>query len=217
MANKISTITSLCSPAALAAALFAYAAVGNAAENVQAVYKAELQPLNSQVTEQKATGTAKLTVTDDSVIARIHVENVPANIVHWQHFHGFKDGHEASCATAAADSNGDEIVDLIETNPVSGKTMVPFDAKPAAMDIAHGKYPKASANGSYTYEETIPLKKLRNAVDKAYNAKLNLAHRVIYVHGVPANTNLPDSVASLGPIPAHVTLPIACGEFERVK
>jgi hypothetical protein len=36
----------------------------------------------------------------------------------------------------------------------------------------------------------------------------------VYIHGVPSATQLPSSVASLGPIPAQVTLPIACGKIE---
>lgn len=70
-----------------------------------------------------------------------------------QHFHGFTDGRNATCAKAAADTSHDGIVDLLETEPTSGTTMVPF----------------------------------------------------------------PTSVASLGTIPAQVTLPIACGKIEVVR
>ena len=38
---------------------------------------------------------------------------------------------------------------------------------------------------------------------------------VVFIHGIPAASKLPASVASLGPIPAHVTLPIACGRITR--
>jgi hypothetical protein len=34
---------------------------------------------------------------------------------------------------------------------------------------------------------------------------------------VPADTDLPDSVQSLGDVPAHVTLPIACGEINTAS
>lgn len=44
---------------------------------------------------------------------------------------------------------------------------------------------------------------------------LDLDHRVVFIHGVLPITQLPASVASLGPIPAHTTLPIACGRIER--
>jgi hypothetical protein len=40
---------------------------------------------------------------------------------------------------------------------------------------------------------------------------------VVFIHRVPSATKLAASVASLGPIPAQVTLPIACGKIERAK
>lgn len=182
-----------------------------------AVYAAKIQPMNTDVTGEQTTGQVKLVVNDNTLTAHIIVKNAPANIVHWQHFHGFKTGGEATCPTSAADANGDGIVDLIETHPTSGKTMVPFIKNPASMNIAHGTYPKASAQGNYHYQETIQLDKLERVFHKKFNSDLSLGSRVIFIHGVPADSNLPSSVASLGPIPAHVTLPIACAELERVE
>jgi hypothetical protein len=127
-----------------------------------------------------------------------------------------KDNRAASCPTAAADINHDGIIDLIETEPMSGTTMVPFDSNPAGMDIAHGTYPKASAHGAYEYHKTVSLKALQAAFSRAFgDQKLDLDKRVVFIHGVPASTKLPASVASLGPIPAQVVLPIACGKIER--
>ncbi|EFJ70683.1 hypothetical protein HMPREF0514_11127 [Lactobacillus paragasseri JV-V03] len=55
----------------------------------------------------------------------IEMFDTPANIEHWQHFHGFPDGKDAHVATMDNDLNGDGFVDLPETEPVSGTTMVP--------------------------------------------------------------------------------------------
>jgi len=138
--------------------------------------------------------------------------------VHWQHFHGFKDGRAATCAGTDADADHDDIVDLIETEKTSGTTMAPFDMKPATMDVAHGTYPKAGAEGHYTYRETVSLKALDAAFAKQFpDQKLDLDKRIVYIHGVPDDTRLPSTVASLGPIPAQTTLPIACGRIERVS
>lgn len=181
-------------------------------------YGAQLTPMNTSVTGSKATGDARFTVSGDKLVINIKVQGAPPNTIHWQHFHGFKDGQAANCAMQSADKNGDGIVDLIETGPASGTTMVPFDAAPAAMDIAHGTYPKASADGSYTYQQVVSLKDLAAAFAKSFPGQtLNLDKRVVYIHGVPSNTKLPSTVASLGPIPAQVTLPIACGKIERVS
>lgn len=182
------------------------------------VYIARLHPMNTRVTGHGATGEARFTVTGDTLTISIDAKDVPPGIVHWQHFHGFKDNHAARCPTEAADVNHDGIIDLIETEPMSGVTMVPFDNDPAAMQIAHGVYPKASASGDYQYRQTVSLKALKAAFAKAFGDQaLDLDRRVVFIHGVPSTTRLPASVASLGTIPAQVTLPIACGRIERVK
>lgn len=186
--------------------------------HANAVYVAHLTALNANVTGTHTTGEAKFEVKGGDLIIDIKVTGAPPDVVHWQHFHGFRDGHGASCATATDDANGDGIVDLMETAKASGTTMVPFDNAPAAMDVAHGTYPKASADGSYTYHKVVPLKKLSAAFGKAFDGqKLDFDHRVVYIHGVAGNTKLPSTVASLGPIPASVTLPIACGKIEKVE
>jgi Cu/Zn superoxide dismutase len=181
------------------------------------VYVAHLMPLNTQATGTQTTGEARFEVKGNQLVITVKVKGAPPGITHWQHFHGFKDNRAATCATQADDVNGDGIVDLIETGKASGTTMVPFDNAPAAMDVAHGTYPKASTNGTYSYRQVVPLKVLSAAFGKAFDGQsLDLDHRVVYIHGVPSTTKLPSTVASLGPIPASVTLPIACGKIERV-
>jgi hypothetical protein len=182
------------------------------------VYVAKLHPMNTKVTGSETTGTARFTVRGGKLLIDIRVKGAPPNIEHWQHFHGFKNQRAASCPTAAADANHDGIIDLIETEPSSGTTMVPFNANPAVMKIPTNTYPKASADGRYTYKKTVSLKALRAAFAKAFGSRhLDLDHRVVFIHGVPSSTKLPATVASLGPIPAQVTIPIACGKIERAK
>lgn len=177
-------------------------------------YTASLSALNSSVTGSATSGEARFEVVGDNLVITVNVTGAPAGITHWQHFHGFESGVAASCATQAADANGDGILDLIETEQASGTTMVPFTQAPAAMDVAHGTYPEADADGNYSYKQVVPLEQLQSAFAKAFDGKeLKLGHRVVYIHGIPENSELPSSVASLGPIPAHVTLPIACGDI----
>lgn len=180
------------------------------------VYVAELKSLNGEATRSSTQGEARFTIHGDELTIDIRVQGAPPDTVHWQHFHGFENGSSAGCPTAAADVNHDGIVDLIETGNASGTTMVPFDGDPAGMDVAHGTYPTADAHGAYHYRQTVSLKALGAAFAKAFpGQQLDLAERVVYIHGVPAGQTLPTTVASLGPIPAHVTLPIACGKIER--
>ncbi|MGH8802632.1 MAG: hypothetical protein ACREX6_10130 [Casimicrobiaceae bacterium] len=194
------------------------AAAAGAKDSANEVYVAHLHPMNAGQTFHQTTGTARFVVHGDKLTITIDVKDAAPNIVHWQHFHGLKEGGAAECATQAADTNGDGYVDLIETGPASGTTMVPFDDMPAAMDVAHGTYPKADAHGNYRYHKVVSLKALTAAFAKAFEGqKLDLGQRVVIIHGVPADTKLPATVQSLGPIPAQVTLPIACGRIERVS
>lgn len=184
---------------------------------VRAVYVAHLSPMNAAVVGSKTTGEARFEIRGGNLVIDIKVSGAPPDMTHWQHFHGFRDGRAATCAAPSADRNGDGIVDLVETEPASGTTMVPFDDAPAKMDVANGIYPRASADGSYSYHKVVSLKALRTAFAKAFGTpKIDLDKRVVYIHGIPADTKLPSTVASLGPIPAQVTLPIACGRIELV-
>lgn len=205
-------------PLAAAGVLCLSAAVAAMAEGGDSsVYVAHLTPLNSKVTGSEASGEARFTIDGDRLTITIDVKGVPPDMMHMQHFHGFTDNRQARCATAAADTDGDGIVDLIETEPMSGTTMVPFQGDPVSMQIVTDTYPKASGDGSYHYEKTLSVKALTAAFAKAFkDPSLDLDKRVVYVHGVPPATKLPASVASLGKIPAQVTLPIACGEIEHV-
>lgn len=181
------------------------------------VYVAHLQPMNTGVTGHEASGEAQFVVNGDQLAITVTMHGVPPGIEHWQHFHGFKDNRDATCPAKTADANHDGIIDLIETEPSSGETMVPFNADPAAMQVASNTYPTADASGSYQYHATVSLPKLQAAFAKAVgDQSLDLDRRVVFIHGVPADTKLPKSVASLGTIPAQVTLPIACGKIERV-
>jgi hypothetical protein len=175
--------------------------------------------LDARAAESESrSGEARLTVSGDRLTITIRAEGVPPDLVHWQHFHGFTDNRAATCPTAKADANGDGIIDLIETEPLAGTTMVPFTDNPAGMDVAHGTYPKASAAGTYTYRQTVPLDELTSAFAETFKGQaLDLDRRVIFIHGVVATSALPTSVASLGPIPADVTLPIACGKIQQVN
>lgn len=182
------------------------------------VYEADIVALNSEITGSETTGKATFVVEDGQMHVTIDVKGSPANMEHWQHFHGFEDASDATCATADSDANGDGIIDLMETETNSGTTMVPFNDLPAEMNIPTDTYPVADKDGNYRYEATVPMDKLEATFAEHFgDTGIHLENRVLYIHGVPANKKLPKSVASLGDIPAQVTLPIACGKIMRVK
>lgn len=205
---------------ALAASVCAVAAAAQShtTNKGAVVYVAHLHSLNADATGHQASGVARFVERGNRLIITVNMRGVPPGIMHMQHIHGFPDGKQATCATMDADTNQDGFVDLHETEPMSGTTMVPLTADPASMEIATDTYPKASANGTYHYRAVVSLKALEAAFAQKFPGQtLDLARRVVYVHGVLPKTKLPSTVASLGTVPAQVTLPIACGEIERVS
>src|ERR1700680_1459828 len=127
-----------------------------------------------------------------------------------------RDKRDATCPTEAADVNHDGIIDPIETEPTSGTTMVPCHDDPVSMEIVRDPYPKAVRDGTFQYKKTVSLKNLDAAFAKAFGDKeLDIDRRVVFIHGILASAKLPASAASLGTLPAQVTLPIACGEIKR--
>jgi hypothetical protein len=202
--------------AACASAAPAGAQATPASSRSSTTYVAELHALNSKATGMQTAGEARFTITGDSLTISITTRDVPPDMMHLQHFHGFTTSRNATCPTPAADKNHDGIIDLIETEPTSGTTMVPFTADPVSMEIATDTYPKASADGTYEYRKTVSMSALEAAFAKTFDGqKLDLDRRVVFVHGVPPTTTLPTSSASLGTIPAQVTVPIACGQIVR--
>ncbi len=179
-------------------------------------YEADLSALNAEFIGTETTGKATFTVSGDEMKVTIDVKNAPANMEHWQHFHGFINGDDATCATDESDENDDKVVDVTETEKASGTTMIPFNEVPSDIDLGDDSYPISDEEGNYHYEKTIKLKDLNEAFAKAFDGQeVNLDSRVLYIHGVPENTDFPKTVQSLGDIPAHITLPIACGKIVK--
>ncbi|VDG31190.1 hypothetical protein MUDAN_DOGOELCO_00691 [Lactiplantibacillus mudanjiangensis] len=183
------------------------------------LYQAKIMPLNADAIGTAAHGQASFVQTKDQLIVTIEMFDTPANIQHWEHFHGFPDGQEASIATMAQDVNHDGFVDLPETEPVSGTTMVPFNDTPETMDVANDAYPVADVNGYFAYTKIVPLKELDTQFKQVFHdSELTLDKRVIYIHGVANSLQLPSSVAGeVATYDAHVTLPIAVGKIELVS
>ncbi len=180
-------------------------------------YGGRVVNLNRAETGQTVTGSARLNVEDGRLMMQLDLNGLTPGM-HLAHLHGFttQDPDEANCATALADTNTDNFVDLIETRPISGETMVPFSADPVSLEIQTDTYPGAGASGELRYERTIDLSALEDALREKHGTPPALVHRVIYVHGVPGDMALPGTVRSLDGVPAHVTLPIACIELHHV-
>lgn len=179
-------------------------------------YIAKIKPINADKVETQARGIATFSENGNSLHIHVEMFDTPANIEHWEHFHGFPDGKQAHVPTLMQDVNHDGFIDLPETEAVSGTTMVPFDDAPQEMNISHDGYPVADKYGHYEYDKDVPLKDLQAKFKQAFGSDdLQLDKRVVYVHGVPADLKLPSSVAgNVMSYDAHTTLPIAAGEIK---
>ena len=181
-------------------------------------YTSKLQPLNADKIGRSASGTASFEIKDGNLAIVIDASGLTPGLLHMQHFHGFPDGKDAECPATTADVNGDGYVDLLETEPASGTTMVPFHAHPATLEIPSDTYPVADKSGAVHYQKTESVEKLEKGLQEKFKAPgLALAKRVIIVHGVAQDTKLPDTVKSLPGVPAQMTLPVACGAIETAN
>lgn len=180
-------------------------------------FQADLMPLNAKV-GGGASGQVTLILNKNDLVINAHVTGLSPGM-HMIHIHGFKTGDQAaSCVSAAQDTDHDGILDLAETESVSGTTLIPFNAHPAALNITGAGYPKANKAGEFTYRKTVSVKRLDANLKKQDGIdSLHLDRRVIYVHGVPASKNLPSSVKSLPGVPATMTLPVACGVIRAAR
>jgi hypothetical protein len=181
-------------------------------------YTAKLSPLNAEaMIGQSASGTATFKIEGDRLTISVEADGLAPGIMHLQHYHGFQDGKDATCPTPAADVNGDGVIDLLETEPMAGTTMVPFHAEPASLQIPSDTYPTANAAGAIRYEQAVSMRELEAALRSKFNgAGLDLEKRVVFIHGVAPDAALPTSVQSLPGVPAQVTIPVACGTIERL-
>lgn len=192
--------------------------IGEAAGLV--IYQADLQNLNGAVKAGQAIdGTAKFTVDGNIVTIEVEAFSLPPNMMHLQHLHDFKDGSEAKCPPfEEADDNDDGVVDLIETRDYSGITMIPLHENPVSLEIKTETYPTANEEGDLTYTNSFTLDSMATAVEEKYGIEnFDLENFVIFLHGISEMVDLPESVQSLPDVPASVTLPIACGQLQKIE
>lgn len=184
------------------------------ADRTDQTFMARFSALNAHLLDSTPSGEATVEVRGDSLIVTVDATGLPPGMPHLQHFHGFEDGSAARCPGADADENGDGIIDVTETAAMAGTTMVPFHGDPTTMEIDADTYPRADDQGAYTYRHAVALQPLRSAFQEKFGGDLDLSRRVVFIHGVPADHELPETVETKAGLPAHATLPIACGSLE---
>jgi hypothetical protein len=182
------------------------------------LYQANVTALNPSLYDEPVSGLFSINIIGNTVTFKLDASNLPPNMMHLMHLHGFENGDNANCPSMEADANNDGIIDLIETRDFSGITMIPMNENPSDLDILEQTYPSADSEGNVTLETMVNLNELGQAVQDNYGLSvLEFDDMVFYIHSVPENTSLPNTVESLPDVPARVTVPIACGEVNLVE
>jgi hypothetical protein len=145
-------------------------------------------------------------LTEDDDLFLIEIDAIGLDdVVHPQHIHA-----AAACPTDAQDTNDDNFIDVVEGVPVYGEIVVPLDDM--LLDAESNDFPQGNV---ITYAESADLDDFAATYD-AFDTGLDLESRTIVLHGVDADTDLPETVQSLGDLPATTTLPVACGTVNLV-
>lgn len=188
-------------------------------------YRVELSDLNTDIAGE-VSGEVTFTIEDGEFIAEIDMDSSPENTLHRQHIHV-----SDTCPTMNDDTNPDGILDIIEANQVAGGILVPLDSNLESR--RSGQYPVSDTTGNYFYNESVDYDDLVSEPrDEEENGdtgeqamyahlgedeELNLANRVLIIHGIPSDTVLIATVRGAHGLSAQETLPIACGEITRVR
>ena len=185
-------------------------------EQVQGTYQATFIPVNSVAANINAT--ADINVNGDDVQINMTVTSASEG----QHLQYVATGTE--CPTSSADTNRDGFVDAVEAQAVVGQILVPLDTNTNTQAGGANDYP-SGADYNYTEDSslaqmvtdlTAPDANTNDSVVKLpAGTTLQFAGQVIMIHGIPADTILPRSVAAFNGLTPAQSLPIACGVLNR--
>jgi hypothetical protein len=210
----------------------------------QTFYLANLTavPLNTTAEQQQQSGgpsgTAEFTVNGDALTASVNMTGLDANTTQLQ-FVSFA----ANCPTAAADVNGDGVIDAQESLAVTGPILLPLNQN--LVQPTANSFPTTDDNGNLSYTTTASLSQTTAAITTPSagaapspspspsasasgtpapettvlpsGQPLALNTRVVVIYGVSLSTSLPATAASLDGYTAQESLPVACGQIQIVS
>lgn len=181
-------------------------------------YRAVLRPMNNSLSGWIPNGKADIRISGDNVEIKSWMDD-SANVVHVQSIHaGFR------CPRAEDDKNADGVVDYTEAMAVAKPVLVPLDGNLNSQLDGMNMFPK----GNFNYFQKASLNSLMgdltaaddNASDHvvklAPGKTLDLAGRVILVHGVVSTRSLPGSIGLVSGLSPQASVPIACGVIQRL-
>jgi hypothetical protein len=189
----------------------------------QGTYRAVLRSLNTNAGSHSTAGTVEIKIEGDDFMVNNRVTGAPAGVKHLQNVTLL-----TACPTAGNDVNNDSYVDILEAAASAGPILIPLDSDLSEQLNGMSFGPIANSEGSYIYRRSTSLTDLLSdlrapdpdatdaLVKLPAGQDLNLAGKVVIIHGVDSSANLPDSVATIGNLSSSQSLPIACGELVRV-
>lgn len=175
-------------------------------QQAEGSYRAILRPLNNSLSGFIPTGIAEIKVLGNDVSVKTLLDD-DARVAHMQSIQ-----LSTRCPEARDDRNGDGIIDIQEALQASGEVFIPLDADLSSADAGAGVYPVGSG---FTYVESTTLDRLEGEARSRTGQNLNLAGRVVLIHGVSQGTKMPATVASTGNLAPQASVPIACGILQR--
>ncbi|MDX1492918.1 MAG: hypothetical protein R3253_02500 [Longimicrobiales bacterium] len=186
----------------------------NAAPGSAQLYQASFSPLNADLSFRPVRGQATVRVADGQLSVMIEASGLEPGIPHPQHIHGFLGAGPGACPTLDADRNEDGIIDVLEGVPDYGGILVTLDSDltDGAGTQVEGLPTTSNQGGTIRYTMTAPLSEVVAGAGAADAAELDLGNRHIVLHGVNPETEL-GTAASIGGLPAWLTLPVACGQL----
>src|SRR5690606_25403036 len=164
----------------------------------QGRYHVVLQPLAPELFGASE-GTLDIEISGDRFITTVNMRDVHSGVKHYQTILGHGD-----CPDLTDDVNGDGIIDITEAFVRTGKILIPLDSNLGSQLKGMDYGPIANNLGQYVYKRSTSLAELlvelrsgdpdlTDAVVKLpFGMNLNLPGRVVLVHGIYPDTNLPD-------------------------
>ena len=194
-----------------------------AKQDDQGVYRVVLKPINSTLAAD-ISGTMEIKIEGDDFIVESNIAGAPAGVKHYQNIMA-----STSCPETTGDTNGDSIIDVKEAMAKTGEVLIPLDSRLSEQLSGIDYGPISNGAGKYFYKRSSSLTevladlrspdpdKFDSIVKLPFGEDLNLAGKVVVVHGVKSGIALAETVATMRDLPIAQSIPIACGKIIRVN
>jgi hypothetical protein len=163
-----------------------------------------------------------IVVDNDRIGAFLNMSGLDPNIPHMAHIHS-----GSTCATSAADTNGDGFVDVVEASAVGGGILVGITGDMSSYTASTSTVASANSLGNLISIGSGSLTSLiadlhrpapaptTGVASLSTNQPFNPAQYTVDVHGIDPSITLPSTVQTLPGMTANQTLPVACGSLQQ--